>query len=764
MIKRVFLSLFIILSFYTLKANVDGWSLHLSYHNASKCEIMDNRVFVLASGSLYSYSEEDEEIRTYDKISHLNDFKISDILYSEYIDALIIIYDNANIDIMYSDESVYNISDFKNKNISNKNINSISIKDNKALLSTSFGVVELDLENKEFINTYTLEKNVNSAIYHNNGIYVATDNGILYGNLNDNLLDKSKWKFINNNRVKSFALLDNSIYCINETNTICRIDNTNSIDNILSETDNFLYLYADDNSIISATEKKLYIIESDNTINKYNLGNEKSNFIRIDGERIWNCKGYAGLIKCKINNNNISDESESIIPNSPIRNYCNNILISDDKLLVAGGNINYLGTVFYDATLMEMNTTDYTWFNYPEDVVKNSKKTSYNNVCTVDEDPLRKGHIFAGTFGTGIYEFEDGEFIKNYSMTNSPLESVLQSASAPEYVRISKVKFDKEGNLWILNTGTESPIKKLMNDGSWENVYYNELDKLPTLTDIHFDSRGWMWIVSLRKESGLFCAKTKNTDTTSDDETGWYSQFINQDGLSYSVYEIYGFAEDKNGKIWLGTDAGLFVIDNANKFFKDGIFTQIKIPRNDGTGLADYLMNGVNIQCIHVDGANRKWIGTKHNGVYLISEDGLETIKHFTTENSPLPSNNIVSVAVNGKNGEVFIGTDNGIASFNGDATEASPELDENNIYAYPNPVRADYRGDINIIGLTFDCNVKIVDTAGKLVCEGISKGGTFTWDGRDKKGDRVASGVYYVLTYDNKGNEGAATKILFIR
>ena len=165
-----------------------------------------------------------------------------------------------------------------------------------------------------------------------------------------------------------------------------------------------------------------------------------------------------------------------------------------------------------------------------------------------------------------------------------------------------------------------------------------------------------------------------------------------------------------------------------------------------------------------MDGANRKWIGTKHNGIYLLSEDGLETIEHFTTDNSPLPSNNIVSVAVNESTGEVFIGTANGIASYMSGATAPQPTLDENNIYAYPNPVKPDYSGDITIVGLTFDCNVKIVDTAGTLIHEGTSTGGSFTWDGKDKRGESVSSGIYYVLTYDSEGNEGVATKILFIR
>ena len=157
-------------------------------------------------------------------------------------------------------------------------------------------------------------------------------------------------------------------------------------------------------------------------------------------------------------------------------------------------------------------------------------------------------------------------------------------------------------------------------------------------------------------------------------------------------------------------------------------------------------------------------MGTKDNGLYLVSADGLETIHHFTMENSPLPSNDIVSIAIEPQSGEVFIGTGAGLVSFMGDATEPSAALDENSLHAYPNPVREDYTGEICVTGFTKDCNVKITDSAGTLIYEAISTGGQITWNGCNMRGERVSAGVYYVLAYDEGGNSGAATKILIIR
>ena len=319
----------------------------------------------------------------------------------------------------------------------------------------------------------------------------------------------------------------------------------------------------------------------------------------------------------------------------------------------------------------------------------------------------------------------------------------------------------------MTNTGTKDIVKVLKKDNTWTTLHYAEIAKHPTMVDLLFDSRGWLWITSLQADAGLFCAKMNNTPfDVSDDETKLVVEvFRNQDGIGYDINQLCALAEDKNGQMWVGTDKGLFVLSNPKKFFDSNVvFTQIKVPRNDGTNLADYLLNGVYIQTICVDGANRKWIGTKDNGVYLVSADGLETIHHFTTDNSPLSSNSIVSIAIEKETGEVFIGTDNGLVSYMSDATEPVDILKEGLLHAYPNPVRENYTGNISVTGFTTDCNVKIVDSAGTLIYETTSTGGQIVWNGCNMRGDRVSAGVYYVLAYDENGNEGVTTKILIIR
>ena len=217
--------------------------------------------------------------------------------------------------------------------------------------------------------------------------------------------------------------------------------------------------------------------------------------------------------------------------------------------------------------------------------------------------------------------------------------------------------------------------------------------------------------------------------------------------------------------LWMGCTKGIFMTKTPEDVFKSSFtFTQPIVPRNDGSGLGDYLLNGIPVKCILIDGGNRKWVGTLNNGVYLLSANGMETIEHFTAENSPLISDEINDLAIDGETGEVFIATSKGLCSYHGNATDPATSMSSNNLKVYPNPVRPDYQGQVHITGLMYNSDVKIVSAAGKLVAEGTSIGGEFSWDCCMQNGRRVSSGIYYALCTDEAGKKDAVAKILIIR
>ena len=294
-----------------------------------------------------------------------------------------------------------------------------------------------------------------------------------------------------------------------------------------------------------------------------------------------------------------------------------------------------------------------------------------------------------------------------------------------------------------------------------------EYDKRPVkpgeLIDVKctFDSRGVIWL----NNDYWHVPGVVRYDAASG-RLNVCKSFANQDGLSLTLTSVNSLAEDREGNIWFATNVGPVYISSAEAAAgTDGFtFVQPKIPRNDGSNLADYLLNNIPVKALAIDGANRKWLGTTGNGVYLISSDNMTQLRHFTTENSPLLSDNILSIAIDGATGEVFFGTDRGLCSYMSDATSPAEEMDKDNVYAYPNPVEPGYTGLITVVGLTFDADVKVTTATGYLVAEGRSTGGTFTWDGRDRYGKRVASGVYNIVTAKSDGSKGTVCKVAVVR
>ena len=263
-----------------------------------------------------------------------------------------------------------------------------------------------------------------------------------------------------------------------------------------------------------------------------------------------------------------------------------------------------------------------------------------------------------------------------------------------------------------------------------------------------------------RFDPGVILLDDNGTPTDgSDDRSIKRSSFVDQNGntLMPAVYRC--MAQDHNNRMWIGTQSGLFLIPAATDFFTSNACRRIIVPRNDGTGLGDYLLGDEQINCMAVDGGNRMWIGTGNSGLYLIEDDTI-TVAHFTEDNSLLPSNNVQSLAIMPTTGEVFVGTDKGIASYRSDASEAKEDM--SGAYAFPNPVRPDYGGMISITGLMDNSVVNIVDAGGNLVCKTRSHGGTAVWDGRLPDGRRATAGVYTALCNAEGGH--AAVKILVIR
>ncbi len=442
-------------------------------------------------------------------------------------------------------------------------------------------------------------------------------------------------------------------------------------------------------------------------------------------------------------------------PGGPKYNNFFGMRFVNNLLYTCGGLWGHLIDAGRPGTIQLLDKGNWTIY---DDSIAAKTGIKYVDVNSVDVDPLDPNHVFAGA-KSGLYEFQNGKFIKHYNSENSLITSFNNTSK--NYQLITSVKFDTDGNLWMLNSQSPSnqSLIEYTKDGKWVSHHKPELYNLGSLECLMQDSRGLLWFVNNHHElPSIYCYQA------STDQLNKYSSFVNEDGTTLTPNYVRYVTEDKNHDMWIGTNIGPLLLYKKDITSDTPIFTQVKVPRNDGTNYADYLLSGVDISCIAIDGSNRKWFGTNGNGIYVISNDCLTQIYHFTTNNSNLLSNNIEAIAINEQTGEVFAGTDKGLCSYMSDASSPNNEMTKDNVWAYPNPVKPDYTGLITITGLSFDADIKIVTTNGILVNQGRSNGGIYTWDGKDQNGKKVASGVYMVETATSDGNKGTVCKIAIIK
>lgn len=457
------------------------------------------------------------------------------------------------------------------------------------------------------------------------------------------------------------------------------------------------------------------------------------------------------------------DVVRTLKPDSPKYNFFSEMKFADGRLYTVGGYFVSGGADMDRPGIVQVWDGN-DWQVYQEHLDSITGYDYKDNNC-IDVDPTDISHVVVGG-RCGLYEFRNGRLLKYHNQQNSLLSGAVDNGKAlgNDYNLINGLKFDREGNLWVLNSQAKGiNLLELTKDGKWVDHYQQQLTfedsiGLKVMQSVTFDSRGYLWFVNAHWDlPSFYCYNTATNTMVSS-----FTTLTNQDGTVYNGSTPQCTMEDLSGNIWVGTNIGPFMIKPADMSSGTNV-EQIKVPRNDGSDFADYLLSGVIIRSMAVDGGGRKWFGTQDAGVYLISADNLTQIHHFTAENSPLLSNTIESIAIDNTTGEVFFGTENGLCSYISNATQSVETMDKDNIYAYPNPVPADYTGQITVVGLSLDADVKICTSSGKLVAEGRSNGGTFTWDGCDRNGDRVASGVYMVVTATKDGKKGTVCKIAVI-
>ena len=709
---------------------IGSWKDYLSYNSASYIAEANDKIYCVASGGLFFIEKKEETINRLSKTTGLSDINAKQVAYAEALDITIIVYENCNLDLLKNNQ-IINISDIKRKEISGlKLINNITVKDTIAYLSSSLGLILVDLKNTEIKDVYKVDGSdentaINGCAFLGDSIIVSTDDGLYFANVNDpNLSDFNRWSLYHN----SYPSYGNIL----TANNTLFIDTSAQLISVSTNNNNLIQVFSD--SIV--INNNPYITHSKFTNIKYAWIDNESN--------LWVADSANGLLK--FTNYEYQDAYN---PEGPIRNDIYSLEFAENKLYQChGGHSNFGANALINDGVSIKDSYD-DWINYD--------RYKLGNARDILEVAIRNGIEYYASWYHGIPELQNGELKTKHGFanTNGVLDTTYYSNNR---IRISDLKFDSYGNLWALSSEVNHPIVVKTIDNEWFAFTMNQSQVDLFFDDLIIDRNNQKWGV-LGRGNGLFVFTENNTlENTSDDQYKLLNTNIGSGNLP--SLQTYSLAEDLNGEIWVGTDKGIAVFYTPNEVFSGYNFDAQQILITEGD-YGQYLLSEEKIKCIAIDGANRKWIGTEKSGVFLLSEDGQEEVRHFTKNNSPLFSNDIIDITINHQNGEVFIGTSKGLISYRSDATKGAYSQKETQVF--PNPVTENYSGPIAIKGLYANANVKITDVAGNLVFETTSNGGQAIWSGKNKDGKRASTGVYLVFSTDSYGEEKMVSKILFI-
>ena len=779
----------------------DGkWQVYPSYTEAAQVVYGGNNVYAVmtgmgqidifktwqseTSGNLVRYDLEDNSVRTYDCLNDLNSQHIRTLSYNDASHRLLLLYDDDNIDLLDDGDEVVNLPFLKNSTLTDKEIVSISQCGTEAYLCTNWGFIDVDTKEAVVRETNRLNTKINCVSLAGDIYYIGTDTG-LYSVVKSEVREMGKWELLKSCVVRDMTVFDGRIYVVCD-DVVYYID-LHSVDRDVVYAGLQMVRFRQNGNTLLMDNKDgsfAIFVKGSTEPEKFYFANSWKFFDVLDSRNVFVASGMNGVIRYGYDTEQrtfVSNQESLFTINSPTRDTFYSLSYAGDRLLVAGG-INTQEAIYFPETVMikerglSNDGSDDKWIHFDEVGTRAAyPHLSHYNAVNLVQDPDDPNHFYAAVYRNGLQEYrmdDEGnvKFVKLYNFENSPLEVITVVKDIPQkydYCTCDALQYDKNGNLWMANQQTDTIVRLMRPDGKWIGLYYPEFAQASNIYQYLFSSSGINFAVSgYSGPIGFFGFDTRGTLNIVDDDYHMLrSTITNQNGTTYTPNQFFCMTEDKDGEIWCGTSAGLFVITNPKGWFDDDFtFHQIIRNRDDGSGYADYLLNGVLVTAIAVDGANRKWVGTYSDGVYLFNDNGQETIYHFTTENSPLLSNYVQNIAVEPYSGRVMFATDKGLCSFDEGVTSPEEELNENNVLAYPNPVEPGCTTPVTITGLTDGAEVKILSSTGQAVWGEKSIGGQVVWNCCNMKGNRVSSGVYHVVAYDNKGKNTVVTRIIVMK
>ncbi|MBK9175329.1 MAG: hypothetical protein IPM46_03110 [Flavobacteriales bacterium] len=765
------------------QTTIGAWRDHFPYLRMVDVVEGGGKAYCATSSGLFRYDPQTGEFDRINKTNLLNDVDVRGLAWNEPLQMLLVHYGNGNLDLVQGDQS-FNMGDIKRSTLlGNKAIYRVHFEGTTAYLACGFGIVVVDLQRREVKETWFIGPNggqvqVNAITFSADSIYAATSTGLFTASRAEpNLAAFTNWRkrtdmgdamaagpfdvavtFQGRPMINYRKASDNQ-----DTALVLRDDNTwERFSGVFGRRNRDMRVAANGEFIVFAHDYDVQVFGSalqfiSQTYSYSGIPVNPARAIRSIGGYLWVADREAGLARAEG-----GDVGTTVRPNGPLNTGVYRMDAKGGALYVASGapSGNW-GNAFSKEGVHHF--VDGEWrssspFNNSLLSGGNDFGGAVNDFLTVAVDPRDPGHAYAGSWDDGLIEFRDRQPVAIYNDANSSLGLVTNDGSGK--TNVAGLCYDANGNLWMTNAWAARPVSVLTRGGVWQSFTPGSLlNGNLLLAEILAASNGLKWIIRPRGNALLVLNDNGTITDTSDDQWKLVNNTPGSGGLP--APDVLSVAEDQQGQVWVGTSKGIAVFYNPSDLFtaSPSDAQQILIEQD---GNVQILLETEFISAIVVDGANRKWIGTQTGGAFLLSADGREQLIHFTETNSPLPSNTINSIAIDGITGEVFFGTDRGIIGYRSDAVDGADDATCASVF--PNPVRETHFGPVAITGLASDSEVKITDVSGNLVYRTTSLGGQAIWNANDMSGNRVATGVYLIFASDREGLYKCNTKVLVVR
>ena len=756
---RLVLSFLFLVPFLTNSQNFeDSWTGHFSYVSVKSISQGDDKIYVASENAVFTYDLATQEVETISSVNGLSGELISTIYYSKTSGHLVIGYETGLIEIVIDgEENILKVVDILEKQTippDKKHVNQFNEYNGNLYIATEYGISVYDLAALEFGDTYFIggggsQINIYQTDVQEPYIYAATKgDGVKRAMVDDeNLIDYQNWTTIETGTFKGIQTLGNELYALNNNNGVLKYNPSSGFSPVTSYSSTVVDFISNETLLTVTTDSAIQtyaegfaLQASANNIGGYILDLQAGYAF---GNNLYLGTTNDGLLVVPFGSN----QATQILPDGPIKNRPYSLDATPGQVWVGFGEVDVSFNPYPLSKIGISNLKDETWTNIEYDQLFDA-----NDLVNVSINPENYNEVFMTSFQKGLLKIVDQVPTILYNETNSPLDLGLNNPDVG--IRLYGSDFDREGNLWFDQSRTHDGIIKLTPGGQFQKIDISDIingEQELALTELAVSREGYVFFGSA--QNGLL---GYNPQTNKFNKIG-----EGQGNGNLPTYNTRALAFDNQNRLWIGTLKGLRVLFSPGSFFDGGDpESQAIIILEDG--VPQELLFEQSISDIEVDGSNNKWVATSSSGVFYLSPNGQETLLRFTKDNSPLPSNTVQDIAIDPFTGVVYFATVNGLVAYKGTAT--APQDDLENVYAYPNPVRPGFSGNVTIDGLTAQANVKITDIEGNLVFETTSEGGSVLWDTTAFGNYKVRSGVYLVLITTEDNVETKVSKIMIIR